>query len=132
MERPVVLFDGVCGLCNGTVDFIIARDPEGVFAFAPLQSETGRGFLASAGVPADDLDTIVLIEGERRYVKSTAALRILKRLPGLWPVLYGAIIVPRFFRDAMYNAVARNRYRWFGKSDSCRVPAPEIRQRFLE
>ncbi len=124
----IILFDGVCNLCNGAVTFIIDRDPKGVFAFAPLQSDVAYDLIGSA---ADRLESLVLVEGDTHYTESTAALRIARRLRGPWPLLYGLIIVPRALRDSVYRLVARNRYRWFGKRDSCRVPTPELRERFL-
>lgn len=126
--QSVILFDGVCNLCNGAVTFIIDRDPEGHFAFAPLQSEVALELL---GKQAESLESIVLVENGVRYTESTAALRIARNLRGPWPLLYSFIVVPRALRDRVYRLVARNRYRWFGKRDSCRLPTPELRQRFL-
>lgn len=130
---PVVLFDGVCNLCNGAVQFIVDRDPEGTFRFASLQSERAAALLREQGrePPAGDPESLVLIEGGRLYERSTAALRIARRLRGAWPLLYTFVVVPRFVRDAVYRLIARNRYRWFGKSAECRVPTPELRARFL-
>ncbi len=128
---PVVLFDGVCNLCNGWVRFVIDRDPKGVFRFAPLQSETAKTLLE----PFDGLvgvDSIILNESGRTFVKSDAVLRIAGRLSGLWPLLSAFRIVPRFLRDWVYDLVARNRYHWFGRRDQCMIPTPEIRSRFLE
>ncbi|HET6567506.1 MAG TPA: thiol-disulfide oxidoreductase DCC family protein [Rhodothermales bacterium] len=131
-NRSVVLFDGVCNLCNGAVNFIIDRDPDGRFAFAPLQSAPAHSLLAAHDLPADALDSLVLIEGGRAYVRSEAALRIARRLKGGWPLFYGFTIVPRFVRDQVYDWVAAHRYRWFGKQGACRLPTPELRARFLE
>lgn len=131
----LVLFDGVCNLCNASVNFVIDRDPSGYFKFASLQSEAARGHLARCGpafTPTDPPASIVLIEGGACYRQSTAALRIARRLRGLWPLLYGFIIVPRPLRDAIYDWIARNRYRWFGRRDTCRIPTPELRDRFVE
>ena len=133
--HPVVLFDGVCNLCNAAVNFIIDRDPRGVFRFAALQSAFGERELARLGIPppAGDPETILLVENGRVHARSTAALRISRRLSGLWPLLALLVVVPRPVRDAVYGWVARNRYRWFGRtSDVCRVPTPELRARFLE
>ncbi|HYE60862.1 MAG TPA: thiol-disulfide oxidoreductase DCC family protein [Phycisphaerales bacterium] len=127
-SHPVVLFDGVCNLCTSSVQFIVRRDPEGRFRFAPLQSEAARGLL---GETSERPDSIALVEGGRVYWKSTAALRIARRLGGLWRVLYVLIVVPRPVRDWVYNIIARNRYRWFGKQDACMMPTPELRARFL-
>jgi predicted DCC family thiol-disulfide oxidoreductase YuxK len=128
----VVLFDGVCNLCNGAVNFIIDRDPDGYFRFAPLQSDVAATYLDDADGPDADLSTIVLVEGGQTYVRSTAALRIARRLTGAWPLLFLAIVVPRPLRDAVYNWVAHNRYDWFGRRDECRVPTPALRDRFLD
>lgn len=129
---PVVLFDGVCNLCNATVQFIIRHDPQGRFRFAALQSETGRKLLAHCGRSAKNLDTFVLAENGRCYTRSTGALRLVRRLPGLWPLLYGLIVIPRPLRDFCYNLVARRRYAWFGKREECMIPTPELRERFLQ
>lgn len=128
----VVLFDGVCNLCNATVDFIIGHDPQGHFRFASLQSEAARPLLADCRLPARFIDNIVLVEDGTCYVRSTAALRIVKRLTLPWPVLYGLVVVPRALRDVAYDWLAKRRYRWFGRSDTCRVATPEIRGRFLQ
>ena len=132
-STSVVFFDGVCNLCNGTVQFILDRDKREAFRFAPLQSETAEKML-SGRVLAEDrdaLDSVILVEGEKVYERSDAALRIARRLSGPWPVLYAFIIVPRFLRDFVYRFIARNRYRWFGRTEQCRVPTPELRARFL-
>ncbi|MCB0556214.1 MAG: thiol-disulfide oxidoreductase DCC family protein [Phaeodactylibacter sp.] len=128
---PILLFDGVCNLCNGAVQFIIRRDPNAVFRFASLQSEFARKSLAEHKKNSDDLDTVVLLEEQQLYVKSDAALRAVRYLSGLWPLLYGFIILPRPLRNAVYDWVARNRYRWFGKKSQCMIPRPEWRERFL-
>lgn len=131
--RSIVLFDGVCNLCNGAVLFIIDRDPRGRFQFAPLQSDLAVELLRSLGqdVPEAGSDSIVLIEDGRAYQRSAAALRIAKNLSGLWPVLAAGLVVPRVVRDWVYDLVARNRYRWFGREEACRVPSPALRERFL-
>jgi predicted DCC family thiol-disulfide oxidoreductase YuxK len=128
--RPVILFDGVCNLCHGSVRFIIDRDPHARFAFASLQSDVGRALLAEHGAAAD-LGSVVLVEDGVCHHRSTAALRIARRLSGAWPLLYALIVVPRPVRDAVYGWVARNRYRWFGRTDACRIPTPEHAHRFL-
>jgi predicted DCC family thiol-disulfide oxidoreductase YuxK len=132
-SHAVVLFDGVCNLCNATVNFIVDRDPAGYFRFAALQSEPGAATLARHGTPAPagDPDSICLEERGRFYVRSTAVLRIARRLRGGWKLLFVFIVVPRPLRDLVYRWVARNRYRWFGREESCRVPTPELRARFL-
>jgi predicted DCC family thiol-disulfide oxidoreductase YuxK len=128
----VVLFDGVCNLCNASVTFIVDRDRRGYFAFAPLQSEVGRRLLASHGQPDPALDSVVLLEGGRLYTRSRAALRIARRLDGAWPLLFALSILPVSLADAAYAFVARNRYRWFGRTEACRVPTPALRARFLD
>lgn len=125
----VILFDGVCNLCNGFVRFVIARDPHSRFQFGPLQSDAAQRLLA--GAPPVSGESVVLIENGRVFRRSTAALRILRRLTLPWPFAYIAILVPRPLRDAVYDVVARNRYEWFGRRDTCMVPTPEVHQRFL-
>ena len=127
---PVVLFDGVCKLCNGSVNFILHRDRKGRLKLAPLQSDYGRQVLASHEVQSDPMDSIMLLEGKRLSTKSTAIIRISKYLDGLWPLCMIFLIVPRLIRDFIYNIVAKNRYRWFGKYDTCRLPDPEFEDRF--
>ncbi len=130
--RAVVLFDGVCNFCSGSVRFVAPRDPAGRFAFAALQSPVGRALQERFGLPADALDTIVLVENERVWVKSAAIARILRGLSGLWPVL-GVLLglVPRPLRDFGYDQFAARRYAWFGRSEACLVPTPELRERLL-
>ena len=129
--RAVVLFDGVCNLCNGFVRFVIPRDPLGRIRFAALQSEAARRLMAPTGVTRGDADSIVLVERERAFVRSEAALRIARQLRFPWPLLYGLVLVPRPIRDWAYDIVARNRYRWFGRRDVCMMPGPETQDRFL-
>lgn len=130
-DHALVLFDGVCNLCNGAVNFIIDRDPNGYFRFAPLQSEPARKYLKGTPVSNDDLDTIVLIENGTPYVRSTAVLRIARHLTRPWPLLALFLVVPRFVRDAVYRRIAHHRYDWFGKRDQCRRPTPKLKNRFL-
>jgi predicted DCC family thiol-disulfide oxidoreductase YuxK len=126
----IVLFDGVCNFCNGTVRFIAQRDRNGVLYFASQQSAQGANLLAQHGVKTD-LSTIVFIENGRVYQKSSAVLRIARYLSGAWPLVAVFVAVPSVIRDAVYDLVARNRYRWWGRTEECPVPAPAIRQRFL-
>jgi predicted DCC family thiol-disulfide oxidoreductase YuxK len=129
--RAVILFDGVCNLCNGAVRFVIERDPAGRFQFAALQSAAAARLVGSRS--RDRLpDSIVLVEDGRLWTRSTAALRIARRLRFPWPAAYAMIVVPRPLRDWIYNLVARNRYTWFGRRDACMVPAPALQARFLE
>lgn len=129
--RWVVLFDGGCALCDAAIRFVIDHDPAGKFAFAPLQSPEGQAAAARCGVSTETIHTVVLLAGDRCHTRSTAALKIARRLDGPWPLLYGFILVPRPVRDRVYDWVAKNRYRWFGRQDACRVPSPETRRRFL-
>lgn len=129
---PIVLFDGVCKFCDASVNFILERDRAGRVRFAALQSATGQRFLRRFGLPTESFGSLVLIEGGRCWRRSTAALRITRHLGGLWPLASILLAVPPFLRDAAYDLFARNRYRWFGSLDACRVPTPETRRRFLE
>ncbi|GAB3837293.1 thiol-disulfide oxidoreductase DCC family protein [Hymenobacter jeollabukensis] len=129
---PVILFDGVCNLCHGLVQFIIQRDPHARFRFASLQSAEGQRLMPGGVNPdPDNPDSVVLIEDGRAYTHSTAILRILRRLGGGWALLAVAGLLPRSLRDAAYRFVARNRYRWFGKQTECWLPTPELKARFL-
>jgi predicted DCC family thiol-disulfide oxidoreductase YuxK len=130
-DSPILLFDGVCNLCSGAVRFVIRHDPGGRFRFAALQSEAGRRLLVQHGLPADALDTFVLIAGARCFTRSDAAIELARRLGGAWRGLALLRLVPRPIRDAAYGVVVRNRYRWFGRSESCMVPTPELARRFL-
>jgi predicted DCC family thiol-disulfide oxidoreductase YuxK len=126
-----ILFDGVCNFCNGSVNFIIDRDPEAYFKFAPLQSEVGEKLLKENGIDKIETDSVVLIEDGKVYTRTTAALRIAKRLSGYWSYFYGFIVVPSFFRDIFYRLFAKYRYKMFGKQEACMLPSPEVRARFL-
>lgn len=128
----IILYDGVCKLCNGVVQFVLKFDRNKIFRFAALQSEVGQKLLREAGVEPGGMESIVLIEQDRASMRSTAALRIARRLPMPWSCLYALVLVPQRLRDALYSAVARNRYRWFGRSESCMLPSAEVRQRFLD
>lgn len=129
---PILLFDGVCNLCNASVQFILKRDPKAHFRFASLQSPVGQALSAHAGLPANEINTVVLFENGQPYLRSDAALRIARHLGSLWPLLYGFSIIPRAIRHAVYDWIARNRYRWFGKQESCMLPLPEWKNRFLD
>ncbi len=131
MDQPIVLFDGVCNLCNGAVQFIIRHDKNEKFLFASLQSEIGKKILSSNNLSRDDLKTFLLIEDERVYTKSTAALRVIKQLNGVISILYTFNVIPKFIRDSIYDLVAKNRYNWFGKKDECMIPTPQLKARFL-
>jgi predicted DCC family thiol-disulfide oxidoreductase YuxK len=131
-EHPVVLFDGVCKFCNAGVNFLLDHDRRGRLRFAPLQSRAGQALLEKFRLPTTDFDTFVLVEGDRCWTRSTAALRLTAYLDAPWPALFPLLLVPPFLRDWAYDLVARHRYRWFGKLDACRVPTPEVRERFLD
>jgi predicted DCC family thiol-disulfide oxidoreductase YuxK len=131
-ESPLVLFDGVCNLCHGSVQFIIRRDPQARFRFAALQSAAGQQALAAAGVLGKLPDSIVLVRGGRVQVKSAAALAIARGLRWPWPLLSVFWVVPYPLRDLVYDFIARNRIRWFGQRQECWVPTKELRARFLD
>lgn len=130
-QHPVLLFDGVCNLCNSSVQFIIERDPDALFRFASLQSEEGQSLLQAFDNRPEDLSSVVLIQDGQLYARSDAALKVARQLKGLWPLLYAFIVIPRRIRDAVYNWIAKNRYRWFGKQDACMMPTPGMSSRFL-
>jgi predicted DCC family thiol-disulfide oxidoreductase YuxK len=130
-RHPVLLFDGVCNLCTGVVQFVIRRDPAGRFRFAALQSEAGQAILSRFDLPRADFDTFVLLGADRIYTRSTAALRVARGLSGAWPLLYALSVIPRPVRDLVYGVVARHRYRWFGRKDRCMVPTADVAERFL-
>jgi predicted DCC family thiol-disulfide oxidoreductase YuxK len=128
----IVVFDGVCNLCNWVVQLIIRHDPDGHFQFASLQSEAGRALLESHGLNAIEPETIVLVRDERVSTMSDAALEIARDMGSPFSLLYPLIVLPKGFRDWAYRIVARNRYRWFGRRDSCMMPTPELKRRFLD
>lgn len=130
--HPVVVFDGVCNLCNATVQFILNRDPAGRFRFAANQSAVGRQLLERLGLDPADVTSVYLIEEGRIWSRSTAVLRILRQLRQPWPLAYGLILIPRPLRDLAYGVVARLRYRLFGRREACRLPRPGERSRFLD
>lgn len=131
LQQPVILFDGVCNFCNSSVHFIIKRNRKKDIRFAALQSEAGKRLLNEYRLPAGEMESIVFIENGNAYQRSSAALRICRRLSGAWPLCYGFILVPRFIRDAVYNWIAANRYKWFGVQEQCMIPTPEVRERFI-
>lgn len=130
--NDVILFDGLCNLCNNSVQFVIRRDPGRRFRFASLQSEFGKRFLLAHHLPENDYNSFILFENGSVFTRSTAALRVIKKLNGGWPVLYALIVIPRFLRDGIYNVAARNRYRWFGKRNACWVPTSELNDLFFD
>jgi len=130
-QHPVILFDGICNLCNSAVQFVIKRDKKQRFRFASLQSEQGQQVLDEMQYPLTRADSFYLVENGKVFDRSTAALRVVRALQGLWPLLYGFIVVPPFIRDGVYKVIAKNRYRWFGQRNTCMVPTAENRARFL-
>jgi len=127
-----VLFDGVCGLCNASVGFVLERERGPTLRFAPLQSDAARSLLVRCGIDPEGLDTLVLIEGDRAWVRSDAALRIARHLRAPWRWCHAFRVVPRFVRDTVYRCVARVRYRMFGRLDACVMPTPELASRFVD
>ena len=131
-DRAVVLFDGICNFCSSSVLFIIRRDPEGYFRFAALQTETGSMLMKKHNIHSVKMESIILIENNMVYYRSTAALRIARKLKGGWILFYVFMIIPPFIRNFFYDIVARNRYRWFGKRENCFLPGPNVKERFIE
>ena len=131
LTHSIILFDGVCNLCNGAVNFVIKRDPGNVFKFTPLQEKQGVLLLKKHAVDSKKLDSIVLIENGNVYIKSSAALRIARKMSNLWPLFFVLLIIPSFIRDGVYDFIAKNRYKWFGKKEQCMIPTPGLREKFL-
>ncbi len=131
-EYPVVLFDGVCNFCNYWVNFAIKHDRKKKLRFATLQGDTAQELLSEHMINPTTLSSVVLVDSGKAYTHSSAALRICKYLNGGWKLFYGLMIIPKFIRDAIYKFIARNRYKWYGKKDSCMIPTPEQRERFLD
>lgn len=129
-EKDVIFFDGVCGICNRFVDFLLKRDRKKIFLFSPIQGERAKRALDAAAIQKNE--TIFFQDASGIHERSTAALRILARLGGAWRMFSVIFLVPRPIRDFCYDRIARNRYRWFGKKDACRIPTPEERARFLD
>ncbi len=131
-DNPVILFDGICNLCNNAVQFVIKHDKKKIYRFASLQSESGKSLLRKYGLPIDDPASFVLIQNDKAYTESTAALLVAQNLSGAVKMLYGFIIVPPLIRNGIYRIIAANRYKWFGKKDSCMVPSTDLSARFLK
>jgi len=130
--KYIILFDGVCNLCNNAITFVIKRDPKNRFMYAPLQSESGKKLANTHAIDTAQVDSIILVKEGRAYSKSSAALRIAQNLSGLWPLLTIFLIIPPFIRNWVYDYVAKNRYQWFGKKETCMIPTPELKGKFLE
>jgi predicted DCC family thiol-disulfide oxidoreductase YuxK len=130
-NHSVILFDGVCNLCNKAVQFVIKRDKKDLFRFTSLQSETGQAYLKQFNLPTSELSSFVLIENDKAYTQSTGALIVAEKLTGVWPLLYCFIIIPPFIRNTIYNYIATHRYQWFGKQNECWLPSPTLKNKFL-
>lgn len=134
MNQPahsIIFFDGYCNLCSSSVQFIIQRDPHQQFRFASLQSNFGKKILTQFNLSTTNLNTLVLLQDGNIYTRSTAALKIAKKLTGAWSYMYAFIIVPTFIRDFFYNFIAKNRYQWFGKKEACWIPTAELKALFI-
>lgn len=130
-ENPIILFDGVCNFCNSAINFVLKQDKKGIFRFAPLQSEAGQRLLQEYNLSTEEFDSFVLIDNGKVYKKSAASLRVMNKLPWYWKEAQVLRIIPTAFRDAIYDFIASNRYKWFGKKEQCMIPTPEMRSRFL-
>ena len=130
-NNPIILFDGVCNFCNSAINFVLKQDRKGIFRFAPLQSEAGQKLLQEHNLSTKEFDSFVLIDNGKVYKKSAASLRVMNRLPWYWKEAQILRIVPTVFRDAIYDFIASNRYKWFGKKDQCMIPTREMRSKFL-
>jgi predicted DCC family thiol-disulfide oxidoreductase YuxK len=131
-NRPVILFDGVCNLCNRAVQFVIRHDRKKIFLFATLQGNEGQKLSQQYQLPMNNWNSFVLIENGKIYTCSTAALKVARNLNGLFKLAYAFMIIPKFIRDGIYKWVSNNRYKWFGKRTECMMPTPELKARFLD
>lgn len=132
IQHPIILFDGVCNLCNTSVQGVLRNDPDGLFRFAPLSSEFAQHAISERNIQIDGEGSLVLLEGEHHYLRSSGALRIARKMRWPWNWLWVFIIVPKPIRDMVYRLVANNRYKWFGKQESCMVPTADVKARFLD
>ena len=130
-QPTTIFFDGECNLCSGSVRFILKRDRQERFRFASLQGKSGQALLTANQFSKDHFDSFILLEDDKIYTRSSAALRVCKYLGGIWSLLYVFIVVPRFIRDGVYDFISRNRYAWFGKRETCWLPEPRWEKRFL-
>lgn len=130
-NNPLILFDGVCNLCNDSVQLVIKNDSENIFVFSALQNELVQNYLTKIDTDLLQLDTILLVTPSKIYTKSSAALTIARHLKGIYPLLYVFYIIPKPLRDLVYNFIAKNRYKWYGKKESCMIPNPELKNKFL-
>lgn len=132
VTKKIILFDGVCNLCNASVQFIIKQDKKNQFLFGSLQGKFGQEQLKKYHLPDHDFNSFMLLEGEQLYTKSTGALRMLKHLGNGWQLFYVFIIVPKFIRDGVYEFISEHRYKWFGSKEECWLPKPELKSKFLD
>jgi predicted DCC family thiol-disulfide oxidoreductase YuxK len=131
-NKSIIFFDGVCNLCNSSVNFVIKHDKKAQFLFASFQSDAAKEILLHFNLKNFDSETVILVEGQKLYDKSTAALKIAKRLDGGFKLFYAFLILPKYFRDWIYDLIAKNRYRWFGKRENCIIPSAKLKNRFLD
>lgn len=131
-SQKIILFDGVCNLCNRSVQKVIENDSNNIFKLASLQSDFGQEFLRKNNLSDKEFDSMILIDGEKFYTKSDAALRIGKELKGFYKLSMLLFVFPKFIRNSVYDYVAKNRYNWFGKKESCWLPTPELKEKFIE
>ena len=133
IKKNIILFDGICNLCNSSINFIIKHDHKDRFRFASLQSDIGKKLLAERGIDQHTIDSIILIAPQKAYyIKSTAVLQIAKQLSGIYPILSIFLILPEFIRNTIYDMIAKNRYKWFGRKDQCMIPTPKLRSLFID
>ena len=130
--HPIILFDGICNLCNASVQYVIRHDSKQIFRFASLQSRFGQEILSNNNLPVNDFNSFVLFDDNKVFTRSTAALKVARKLNGFIKLLYAFIIIPKFIRDAIYNIIAKNRYKWFGKKNECMIPTAELKSLFLD
>ena len=131
-QKKIILFDGVCNLCNSSINYVIDKDVDDEFRFLALQSDLGKELQNYLGITSKTLDSIILfIPDEAYYIKSTAAIKIMSRFSGAWKLISIFNIIPASIRDFIYDVVARNRYKWYGKQNQCRIPTPELKSKFL-
>lgn len=131
-NKQIILFDGVCNLCNASINYVIDRDHRDIFRFVSLQSDLGQTIQRYLGIAEDNLDSIILyIPKEAYYTKSSAALKVMKEFKGLWKLMQVFTIIPKSIRNLVYDFVAKNRYKWYGKQEHCRIPTPELKAKFL-
>lgn len=131
IKYKIILFDGVCNLCNSSVNFVIKHDKKNRYRFAALQSDIGKDLVNQFGIDPNETDSIILIKGQKHYIRSSAALRVAKGLSGGYPLFYVFMIIPTFIRNWVYDYIAKNRYKWYGMRESCMIPTEELKSRFL-